>query len=202
MAGSRSLVELIDVAAARHGGVSGRRLAEVAQKAGHDISHATLNRIRQGTYLSRPSAVSVRAIAYLAGVSEDTAFTAAAMTTPRAGARFEPPPEADQLDSRQRKAITELIRAVTTGDVGPGRPFAPDRVDRLAEAGDRLRAALLSAADTPADAAGGDAVALAATELLVCLDQALSTGEDHPDAVWTAYLASRRVEAPGEVWDR
>ncbi|WP_235653589.1 hypothetical protein [Mycolicibacter icosiumassiliensis] len=74
---SKSLIDLIEIAATRHGGASGRRLAELAQRAGHDISHATLNRLRQGTYATRPSDASIRAIAFLADVSENVAFAAA-----------------------------------------------------------------------------------------------------------------------------
>lgn len=200
MAATRSLVELIDVAAARHGNVSGRRLAELAQEAGHDISHATLNRIRQGTYLSRPSAVSVRAIAYLAGVSEDTAFAGAGMTAPRAGAPYRPPAEAELMDSRQRKALTELVRAFAPAGTGPCHPFACEHLDRLAASAGRLRSALVSTTDKT-DATLDEDVVATATELLVCLDEALGA-TDGPDAVWAAYLASRRVEAPVEVWDR
>ncbi|TDH41003.1 hypothetical protein E2F47_27980, partial [Mycobacterium eburneum] len=73
---SRSLMDLIETAVKRHDGASGRRLAELAQHAGHDISHATLNRLRQGTYASRPTDASIRAIAYLAEVPETVAFAA------------------------------------------------------------------------------------------------------------------------------
>jgi pyruvate/2-oxoglutarate dehydrogenase complex dihydrolipoamide acyltransferase (E2) component len=110
---SRSLIDLIDVAAQRHGGASGRRLAELAQHAGHDISHATLNRLRQGTYATRPSDASIRAIAFLADVSENTAFAAAGVRAPTTVA-YEPPREAQRMSTRQRKALDELIRAFAT----------------------------------------------------------------------------------------
>ena len=42
---SKSLIDLIEIAATARR-ASGRRLAEPAQRAGHDISHATLNRLR------------------------------------------------------------------------------------------------------------------------------------------------------------
>ncbi|MDQ0283797.1 hypothetical protein [Rhodococcoides fascians] len=72
-----SLAELIETAAKRHNGASGRRLAEIAQAGKHDVSHATLNRIRTGKYSSRPSDSTLRAIAFLAGVDEEDAFVAA-----------------------------------------------------------------------------------------------------------------------------
>lgn len=77
MTGARTLRDLVEQAAGRHGNASGRQLAQIAQKAGYDVSHATLNRIRRGAYPSAPSPGTIRAIAFLAGVSEETAFAAA-----------------------------------------------------------------------------------------------------------------------------
>ena len=101
---SKSLIDLIEIAATRHDGASGRRLAELAQRAGHDISHATLNRLRQGTYATRPSDASIRAIAYLADVSENVAFAAAGVSAP-AAVVYQPPAEAQRMSTRQRKAL-------------------------------------------------------------------------------------------------
>jgi hypothetical protein len=157
----KSLIELIDQAAARHGGVSGRRLAELAQHAGHDISHATLNRIRQGTYLSRPSDASIRAIAFLADVSENTAFAAAGVVAPT-GVAYQAPPEAQRMNSRQRKAVTELIRAFA-----PAAREADSGVDyaRLLGARDRLNSALQDGAVPPA------VLADAARDAVACIDE-------------------------------
>lgn len=77
-----TLADLLKVASARHNGASGRRLAEIAIAEGHDVSHATLNRIRQGKYSSRPTENTVRAIAFLAGVSDETAFMVAGSQAP------------------------------------------------------------------------------------------------------------------------
>lgn len=107
---SRSLVELIEAAVRHHDGASGRRLAEIAQRGGHDVSHATLNRLRQGTYASRPSDASIRAIAYLAEVPETVAFAAAEVRAPMAE-RYEPPVEAQRMTTPQRKALDQLLRA-------------------------------------------------------------------------------------------
>lgn len=107
---SRSLVELIESAVRHHDGASGRRLAEIAQRGGHDVSHATLNRLRQGTYASRPSDASIRAIAYLAEVPEIVAFAAAGVRAPMAD-RYEPPSEAQRMTTPQRKALDQLLRA-------------------------------------------------------------------------------------------
>jgi hypothetical protein len=136
---SKSLIELIDIAAKRHGGASGRRLAELAQRAGHDISHATLNRLRQGTYATRPSDASIRAIAYLADVAESIAFTAAGVRAPTAVV-YAPPAEAQRMSTRQRKALDELIRAFAADE----KPAGAAGVDfsRLLGARERLNAAL------------------------------------------------------------
>lgn len=66
------LAEMIDRASVKHGGASGRRLAEIAAADGFEVSHSTLNKIRKGTYESEPSPSTLRAIAHLAKVSEHT----------------------------------------------------------------------------------------------------------------------------------
>ena len=136
---SRSLIDLIGIAAQRHGGASGRRLAELAQHAGHDISHATLNRLRQGTYATRPSDASIRAIAYLADVSENVAFAAAGVSAP-AAVVYQPPAEAQRMSTRQRKALDELIRAFAADD--KPTPAAGLDFGRLLAARERLHTAL------------------------------------------------------------
>lgn len=73
-----TLDELVEKAATRHNGASGRRLAEIAQQGGHEVSHATLNRIRRGTYSSTPTDQTLQAIAFLAGVDSQVAYAALA----------------------------------------------------------------------------------------------------------------------------
>ncbi|SKU91890.1 Uncharacterised protein [Mycobacteroides abscessus subsp. abscessus] len=144
---SRSLVELIESAARRHDGASGRRLAEIAQRGGHEVSHATLNRLRQGTYASRPSDTSIRAVAYLAEVPETVAFAAAGVRAPMTE-RYEPPAEAQRMSTPQRKAVDQLLRAFL-GDQVPanridGVDFSPllairEQLDAAAAADDSAR---------------------------------------------------------------
>jgi hypothetical protein len=162
---SRSLIELIDIAAQRHGGASGRRLAELAQRAGHDISHATLNRLRQGTYATRPTDASLRAIAYLADVSENTAFATAGVRAP-AMVAYEPPSEAQRMNTRQRKAVDELLRAFIAEDAGAVTTRSD--LTNLVGARQRLGAAL-SAVD---QAVTGQLVA-AAQDAIRCIDETL-----------------------------
>jgi hypothetical protein len=163
---SRSLIDLIDIAAQRHSGASGRRLAELAQRAGHDISHATLNRLRQGTYATRPSDASIRAIAYLADVSENTAFAAARVSAPAAVA-YDPPAEAQRMNTRQRKAVDELLRAFVRDDI---RELATrSDLTNLVDARQRLQEAVGVVED---QAAAGQLVA-AARDAVRCIDETL-----------------------------
>lgn len=182
---SRSLIDLIEIAAKRHGNASGRRLAELAQQAGHDISHATLNRLRQGTYASRPSDASIRAIAYLADVSENTAFAAAGVTAP-AAVVYQPPREAQRMTTRQRKALDELIRAFVPDQASP-KGVGVD-YGRLLAAREWLNAAL-----TAAEADTGGPLVEAAREAVACID-AVTTAlfatacDPHEDAEqWPEY---------------
>jgi hypothetical protein len=176
---SKSLIDLIDIAAQRHGNASGRRLAELAQRAGHDISHATLNRLRQGTYASRPSDVSIRAIAFLADVSENTAFLAAGVTTPAAVA-YQPPRETQRMNTRQRKALDELIRAFVADEAPTAKTSGVD-YGRLLAARERLNVALAAAGDG-VDGPLGEA----AREAIACIDAVtdalfVAAGEPHVD---------------------
>ncbi|MBE5494403.1 hypothetical protein [Mycobacteroides abscessus] len=164
---SRSLVELIELAVQRHGGASGRRLAEIAQRGGHEVSHATLNRLRQGTYASRPSDASIRAIAYLAEVPETTAFTAAGVRPP-AAEQYEVPAEAHRMSTRQRRALDELLRAFISEELVP--QSTPKRgFGTLLIARDRLAAAVRDATDSP------DAELLAAARgVIAAVDEAVA----------------------------
>lgn len=64
--------------------MAGRALADLARKNGFEITHGTVNSIRSGAYKSRPPSDStIRAIAWLASVSEDTAFRAADRNPPQ-----------------------------------------------------------------------------------------------------------------------
>lgn len=108
-----TLSELIELASAKHNGASGRRLADIAADAGFDVSHTTLNRIRSGTYNGAPSATTIKAIAWLASVSEDHAFAAAGQDVPRAPFASVLPPGVDNLGPSERRAVVELLRVFT-----------------------------------------------------------------------------------------
>jgi hypothetical protein len=187
---SRSLIDLIDIAAQRHDGASGRRLAELAQHAGHDISHATLNRLRQGTYATRPSDASIRAIAYLADVSENAAFTAAGVTTPAAVA-YEPPAEAQRMNTRQRKAVDELLRAFVRDDIR--EVTTRSDLTNLVDARQRLQAALSA---VHVDQAVIGQLVAAARDAVRCIDETLDMLSDTG-----AMLPSWHGKQPEEMSD-
>jgi hypothetical protein len=115
-------------------GLSGRRLADLAQAHGHELTHSTFNWIRSGTYKSRPSPETVRAIAWLAGVSESEAFTAAGLPVPGPPFADELPPGVDTLSPRKRKVVLDLLRVLIDDeerdgddrDAAPTNPAAED----------------------------------------------------------------------------
>lgn len=113
MTEKHTLPQLIELASTKHNGASGRRLADIAADAGYDVSHTTLNRIRSGTYNGAPTATTIKAIAHLAGVTEDTAFAAAGQDQPRAPFASVLPPGVDNLGPAERRAVVELLRVFT-----------------------------------------------------------------------------------------
>ena len=161
---SKSLRDLIEIAVKRHGGASGRRLADIAQQAGHDISHATLNRLRQGAYASQPTDASIRAIAYLAEVPETAAFAAVGVRPPT-GEQYRLPAEAQRMDTRQRRALDELLRAFVVSRA----PVAMPGFGALLSARDELEAAVEGAG-----AQDGSVVAAARTVITAIDDATLS----------------------------
>lgn len=169
----KSLMDLIEIAAKRHDGASGRRLADLAQQAGHDISHATLNRLRQGTYASRPTDASIRAIAYLAEVPETAAFAAVGVRPPTAD-QYQVPVEAQRMNTRQRRALDELLRAFVVEQTSPAVPG----LGPLLAARDELAVALeTTGIETSPLAAAAHAAIAAIDDATAAL---FSSGADNP----------------------
>ena len=156
---SKSLMDLIEIAVKRHNGASGRRLAEIAQQAGHDISHATLNRLRQGIYASRPTDASIRAIAYLAEVPETVVFGAVGVRPP-AAEQYQLPTEAQRINTRQRRALDELLRAFVVQQAPPATPG----FGALLAARDQLDAALATSDSTSGPLAAAARAVIAAID--------------------------------------
>ncbi|TXG90652.1 hypothetical protein DW322_11065 [Rhodococcus rhodnii] len=136
--------------ARRERGTSIRQLALQAKGAGFKIVGTTLNAIEKGTYKSEPSDETVRAIGWLAGVSDDVAFAAAGRRVPGPPFAEELPPGVDDLSPRERKAAIEMLRTLiaqrqeindgkrTDEDPEP-RPEASGTVDSSQGSGDRPR---------------------------------------------------------------
>ena len=93
-------------------GVSVRQLAFQAEKAGYKVTYTTLHYISAGTYKSRPSASTLRAIAWLADVPEAMAFTAAGLPVPGPPLADELPPGSDDLSPRSRRTVIEVVRTL------------------------------------------------------------------------------------------
>ncbi|WP_209447712.1 helix-turn-helix domain-containing protein [Rhodococcus qingshengii] len=98
--------------ARRERNTSIRQLAMQAQTAGHKIVGTTLNAIESGTYKSTPSDETIRAIAWLAGVDEETAFMAAGRRVPGPPFAAELPPGVDDLSPKEREAVIGLLRVL------------------------------------------------------------------------------------------
>lgn len=107
----QSLRSLVELAADRHA-TSGRQLAFLAQRQGFTLATTTVNAIRQGVYKSAPTAETIRAIAWLAGVSDEVAFTAAGQPVPGPPFAEELPPGVDNLSLKSRKAALDMLRVL------------------------------------------------------------------------------------------
>lgn len=91
-------------------GASGRQLALMAQRKGFTITPATVNRVRSGTYPAKPGRETVRALAWLAGVNEDSAFRMAEIPTLAASPADESLPELDGLPAKAREAAMRFLQ--------------------------------------------------------------------------------------------
>jgi hypothetical protein len=107
----KSLRDLVEVAITRHD-TSGRQLAFLAQREGFTLATTTVNAIRQGTYKSAPTNETIKAIAWLAGVSDEVAFTAAGQPVPGPPFAEELPPGVDNLPAKARKAAIDMLRVL------------------------------------------------------------------------------------------
>jgi len=119
---AQSLRDLLIEAQDRHknaGGkpASARYLAGLAKDAKHSIVGTTISGILNGTYKSQPSPETIKAIAFLAGVTEAAATTAAGVPIPGPPFADELPPGVDYLSAEKRKAVIGLLRVLIEDDV-------------------------------------------------------------------------------------
>lgn len=107
----KSLSELVELAI-RKRDASGLGLSQLATKNGYHLTATTINQIRQGIYKSRPRAATIRAIAWLAGVNDEVAFTAAGQPVPGPPFAEELPPGVDNLPPKARKVAIDMLRVL------------------------------------------------------------------------------------------
>ncbi|MGW8936024.1 hypothetical protein [Gordonia terrae] len=98
--------------AKRERDTSVRQLAILAKAEGFKIVGTTLSGIVKGTYHSQPSDDTIRAIAWLAGVKDEVAFTAAGRSVPGPPFADELPPGVDDLSDSERKAVIAILRSL------------------------------------------------------------------------------------------
>lgn len=123
-----SLKGLMEMAVERYD-TSIRQLAFKAHEAGFKVTYTTLHQIRSGKYKSIPGEQTVRAIAYLAGVEDSVAFTAAGQPVPGPPLADELPPGADNLSPKSRKAVVEMVRVLVDLETGSNAQRTPDSND-------------------------------------------------------------------------
>lgn len=107
----KSLRELVELAI-QHRDASGLGLSQLAAKNGLKLTATTINAIRQGTYKYTPKDETIRAIAWLAGVDDSVAFTAAGQPVPGPPFAEELPPGVDNLPPKARKAAIDMLRVL------------------------------------------------------------------------------------------
>lgn len=112
MAADMTLRDLVNQALDRHNATSGSELARLAKNNGYSIVHTTINHLRAGTYRSRPGRETLRAIAWLAGVPERVAYTAAGQPIPGKPFAEELPPNADLMSPEERDLVIRTIRMI------------------------------------------------------------------------------------------
>lgn len=115
---SNHTLQSLLLAAKRDRQASGRQLAALAQKHGFRVVGTTLNALIAGTYKSTPSDETVRAVAWLAGVTESEAFAAAGLPIPGPPLSDELPPGVDVLSPKARRVVVELLRVLVEQEEG------------------------------------------------------------------------------------
>lgn len=107
----QSMQDLADLASAKRQ-MSVRQMSLLAKKEGLSITYTTLSQILAGTYKSIPRDSTIRAIAWLAGVSDEVAFMAAGQPVPGPPFAEELPPGVDNLPAKARKAAIDMLRVL------------------------------------------------------------------------------------------
>jgi transcriptional regulator with XRE-family HTH domain len=106
-----------------HDGKRGRALGREAERLGLVLSYTTLDKILAGTYKSRPTPETLKALAKLARMPEAEVYAAANEPLPLAPFANELPADVDQLPPAARRVVLGLIRYLL--DMERTRPSAP-----------------------------------------------------------------------------
>ena len=98
-AGYRTLQEMVEA-------------EEMREPRGLTLNRTTASQIVKGTYKGEPSIGTIRAIGWLAGVDDETAFAAAGRRPPGPPFADDLPPGVDDLTDNERRAVIEILRAL------------------------------------------------------------------------------------------
>ncbi|AMS03281.1 immunity repressor [Gordonia phage Lucky10] len=85
---------------------------ESARPRGLSLNRTTASQILRGSYKGDPSDGTIRAIGWLAGVSDEDAFAAAGRRSPGLPFAEELPPGVDDLSPKERRAAIEMLRTL------------------------------------------------------------------------------------------
>lgn len=113
----RTLRELLEEASG-YGELSTRQLETKVRTAvekgqlNAKLNRATIAQILNGSYRKRPTDDTIRAIAYLAGVTDEVAFTAAGRRTPGRPFSEDLPDGVDDLTPKEREAAVYMLRVL------------------------------------------------------------------------------------------
>lgn len=85
---------------------------EAARPRGMSLNRSTASQILRGAYRGTPSPATVRAIGWLAGVTDEDAFAAAGQPAPGRPLADELPAATDTLNDRERAVVIDVVRAL------------------------------------------------------------------------------------------
>lgn len=85
---------------------------EAVRPRGMSLNRSTASQILRGAYRGTPSPATVRAIGWLAGVTDEVAFAAAGQPAPGRPLAEELPAAADTLNDRERAVVLDIVRAL------------------------------------------------------------------------------------------
>lgn len=85
---------------------------EAARPRGMSLNRSTASQILRGAYRGTPSSATVRAIGWLAGVTDEVAFAAAGQPAPGRPFADQLPAATDTLNDRERAVVIDVVRAL------------------------------------------------------------------------------------------